>query len=270
MGDYKYPLGIIGGGAMGGALAKALVARGALTAAQVLVADPRPAALQALSEGAGLGTTGDNASVVALCETVVLAVKPQMLAEVVAPLRFAPGQLVVSIAAGVSLGRLAELIGAGQPVVRVMPNLLVTVAECASAYAVNEQVSEAQQARVAEWLGQVGSTVAVAEPLLDAVTGLSGSGPAFVAVFLEALVDGGVMAGLPRAQALQLAAQTMAGVGRWVLENQASPALLKDQVTSPAGTTIAGLQVLEEHGLRGAAFEAVVTAARRSRELGQQ
>lgn len=269
MAVYACQLGIIGAGAMGGALARGFITNGALAPDQVLVADTRPEALSSLADACGVRTTTDNAQVVASCETVMLAVKPQVLAEVLKPLGFAPNQLVISIAAGVSLARLAEVLGEGQPVVRVMPNILATVAEAASAFAGNAQVTAEQLAQVEGWLGSVGTAVAVEERLMDAVTGLSGSGPAFVAVFLEALVDGGVMAGLPRAQALQLAAQTLVGVGRWALETGASPAGLKDQVTSPAGTTIAGLRALEAGGLRSAALEAVLAAANRSRELGK-
>jgi len=154
-------------------------------------------------------------------------------------------------------------------VVRAMPNILCTVRESASAYAVATEVSAQQSALVDALLGSVGLVRRVEERLLDAVTGLSGSGPAFAAVFCEALADGAVAAGLPRPLALELAAQVLVGTGRWVLEN-GSPALLKDQVSSPAGTTIAGLEALEAGGLRAAAMQAVRSAAARSEQLGKE
>jgi len=150
----------------------------------------------------------------------------------------------------------------------VMPNILCTVRESASAYATGPEVTEEQQAWIESLLGSAGLVLRVEERLLDAVTGLSGSGPAFAAVFCEALADGGVAAGLPRPVAVQLAAQVLLGTGRWVLEH-GSPAQLKDAVTSPAGTTIAGLQALESGGLRSAALQAVRAAAQRSSELGR-
>lgn len=264
----QYALGVIGAGAMGSALVRGFVERGVLLAAEIIVSDARPEALQALAQSTKVATTPDNGAVVAGSQVVLIALKPQVLAEVLQPLELAPDQLVVSIAAGVSLARLAEVLGAEQPLVRVMPNVLATVAEAASAYAGNQWATSEHLALVQRLLGSVGTALPVPEKLLDAVTGLSGSGPAFVAVFLEALADGGVAAGLPRAEAVRLAAQTVLGVGRWVLETGGSPAALKDQVTSPGGTTIAGLRALESGGLRSAALEAVVAAAVRSRELG--
>jgi pyrroline-5-carboxylate reductase len=253
---------------MGAALVRGFVGRGVLTPGEIIVSDPRPEALQALAQTTGVVTTSDNAEVVTTATGVLVAIKPQILAEVLGPLTFQPGQLVISIAAGVSLAKLADVTGPAQPLVRVMPNVLATVGSAASAYAGNEQATSEHLALVQRLLDSVGTAVRVPERLLDAVTGLSGSGPAFVAVFLEALVDGGVAAGLPRADAVRLAAQTVLGVGQWVLETGGSPAQLKDQVTSPGGTTIAGLRALEAGGLRSSAIEAVLAAAQRSRELG--
>jgi pyrroline-5-carboxylate reductase len=265
----QHALGVIGAGAMGAALVRGFVGQGALAAGEVIVADVRAEAAQALAAATGVSVAAGNAEVVGQAEAVLLAVKPQILAEVAQPLEWRPGQLVISIAAGVSLARLQALTTPEQPLVRVMPNVLVTVSEGASAYAANDRATAEHQALVQRLLASVGVAVPVPERLLDAVTGLSGSGPAFAAVFLEALADGGVAAGLPRGEAVRLAAQTLVGVGRWVLETGGSPASLKDLVTSPGGTTIAGLRALEAGGLRGAAIEAVVAAALRSRELGQ-
>jgi len=163
---------------------------------------------------------------------------------------------------------LRETVGDGPCIVRVMPNICCTVGAAASAFAADGDVSDEQIEFVDALLSAAGEVVAVREELLDAVTGLSGSGPAFAAVFIEALADGGVKAGLPREQAQKLAAQTVLGAARWLLETGAGPAQLKDLVTSPGGTTIAGLAALEERGLRAATMSAVVAAAERSKELG--
>lgn len=264
----QYTLGVIGVGAMGGALVRGFVDRGALSPAETLVADTRPEAVQPLSQTAGVAIADSNEQVVSQSAAVLVALKPQVLPEVLPALPWRAGQLVISIAAGVSLERLQQHTRPDQPVIRVMPNILAAVAEAASAYACNDRVSGEQLDFAQRLLASVGTAVRVPERLLDAVTGLSGSGPAFVATFLEALVDGGITAGLPRTDALQLAAQTVLGVGRWVLATGGSPAQLREQVTSPGGTTIAGLRALEAGGLRSATMEAVIAAARRSQELG--
>jgi pyrroline-5-carboxylate reductase len=214
--------------------------------------------------------TDDNRVVVERAQNLLVALKPQVLREVLGALRgdFRPGQLLISIAAGVSLDTLRQIVGPAPALVRVMPNICCTVGEAASAWTVAPGVSDEQRALVAELLSAAGEAVEVEERLLDAVTGLSGSGPAFTALFVEALADGGVKAGLPRAQALRLAAQTVLGAARWVLDNEASPAQLKDLVTSPGGTTIAGVAALEARAFRAGVIEAVVAATERARELG--
>jgi pyrroline-5-carboxylate reductase len=216
------------------------------------------------------GAEATGRLVVEAAEHVLIAVKPQVIREVLSNLRdaFRPGQLLVSIAAGVSIETLADSAGPAPNIVRVMPNVCCTVGEAASAWATGPDVTDEQERFVQELLGAAGETVAVAEKLLDAVTGLSGSGPAFAAVFIEALADGGVQAGLSREQAQSLAAQTVVGAGRWVLENDGGPARLKDMVSSPGGTTITGLATLEGRAFRSAVIEAVVAAAERSQELG--
>jgi pyrroline-5-carboxylate reductase len=264
----EYELGIIGVGEMGGNLAIGFVDSGQIAAGQIIVSDLRDDLLVFLGER-GMATTRDSQQVVAQAATVLLAVKPQVLPEVCRSLRLQPDQLVISIAAGVTLARLGELVGETQPIIRVMPNILAAVSEAASAYVGNGQATEAHLDLAEGLLSSVGTAVRVEEKLMDAVTGLSGSGPAFVAAFAEAMIDGGVAAGLPRQQAASLAAQTIKGVGQWLLEGGPSPAGLKDKVTSPGGTTIAGLRALERGGMRSAVIEAVVAAAERSRELGK-
>lgn len=263
-----YQLGVIGTGAMGSALVSAVIKAGTLPAGQVVVSDVRQEALDAFSAATGAATTTDNQRVFDEAETVLLALKPQILATALEPLRPRPGQLIISIAAGVSLGKLAGMLGDNLPIVRVMPNILATVGAAASGYAGNALATAEHLALADRLLTSAGAAVRVDEKLLDAVTGLSGSGPAFVAVFAEALADGGVVAGLPRDDAAKLTAQIIMGVGKWLLENPAGPAALKDMVSSPGGTTIAGVRALEAGGFRSAAIEAVVAAAQRSRELG--
>jgi pyrroline-5-carboxylate reductase len=176
---------------------------------------------------------------------------------------------VVSIAAGITLAELERMLAPGTRVVRVMPNTPCLVGCGASGYALGAAATKADGELVNEILFSIGISFLLPEQLLDAVTGLSGSGPAFVALVIEALADGGVLCGLPRDTALRLAAQTVLGAARLVLETGKHPAQLKDMVASPAGTTIEGLKVLEEKGLRAALIQAVEAAARRSKELGR-
>jgi pyrroline-5-carboxylate reductase len=177
--------------------------------------------------------------------------------------------LIVSIAAGISLRQLADSLGSERRLVRVMPNMPCLVGASASGYAPGESATPEDVNLVDRLLNAVGRAFRLPEHLLDAVTGLSGSGPAFVYVMIEALSDGGVRMGLPREVATALAAQTVFGAAKMVLETGAHPAVLKDMVASPGGTTIAGLHALEQRGLRLALMDAVEAATRRSIELGK-
>jgi len=266
----SYKLAVIGGGMMGAALVRGFVGQGILEPAEIIVSDVDASRRQALTTELGVAVTDDNAAAVAQSEAVLVAIKPQVAAAVLPSLRDAvsDGQLVISIMAGVTIGRLRELLGDAPALVRVMPNIPATVQTAASAYAVDAKVTDQQAAEVQRLLEAVGVALPVEERLMDAVTGLSGSGPAFLAVFIEALADGGVAAGLPRKAALELATQTVMGAAKLCQELD-SPALLKDMVASPGGTTIAGLSALEAGGLRSAVIEAVLAAARRSEELGK-
>lgn len=264
-----YRLGVIGAGVMGRALLNAAIRAGVLGAGDVIASDVSPACRREV-EGLGCVATDDNRVVVESAHHLLVALKPQVLREVLGALRedFRDDQLVISIAAGVTLATLREVVGPAPALVRVMPNICCTVGAGAAAWAAAPGVSDEQRAFAAELLGAAGEAVEVEERLLDTVTGLSGSGPAFAALFIEALADGGVKAGLPRAQALRLAAQTVLGAARWVLDHDGSPAQLKDLVASPGGTTIAGVAALEARAFRAAVIEAVVAAAERARELG--
>ena len=205
-------------------------------------------------------------------EIVILAVKPQMLAPVLAEARpvLTPQQLVVSIVAGVPLAQLMLSLGPTVRIIRVMPNTPSLVGACAAAFSPGGAATADDEQLVERMFRAVGVAYRVPEKLLDAVTGLSGSGPAYVAVVIEALSDGGVLMGLPRDVATTLAAQTVFGTAKMVLEAGLHPGVLKDMVASPGGTTIAGLHALEHGGLRAALMDAVEAATRRAEELGKE
>jgi pyrroline-5-carboxylate reductase len=267
-------VGFLGAGRMAQALAAGFV-RGGLTAASNVIAyDPAPPACQAFVEavGAGAKQAKSPAEVIKAARIVFLAVKPQHAAESLAAAAKdwrAGEQLLVSVAAGVTIASLAGPLPKGSAVVRVMPNTPCLIGKGASCYALGEHATAEQGAEVGRLLSAVGFASETPEKLLDAVTGLSGSGPAFVYTVIEALADGGVRAGLPRALAAELAARTVAGAAEMVAATGEHPAALRDAVASPGGTTIAGLAELERHGLRSALIEAVTAATKRSAELGQ-
>jgi pyrroline-5-carboxylate reductase len=266
-------IGIIGAGAMGGAVAAGLLASGIPTAS-IRVSDPDPDRRKTLGESRGIRCGADNREVVEQSDLVVLAVKPNQVTRVLRELGGAGNAslarpLWVSIAAGVSLSSLAGDLPPGARLVRSMPNTPALVGEAATAFVANAEATEADRV-AARLLFEALGTVweAPSEDLLDAVTGLSGSGPAYVFVFVEALGDAGVRMGLPREAAYLLATQTVLGAARLALESGRHPASLRDQVTSPGGTTIAGLERLEAAGFRSAIYDAVEAATRRARELG--
>lgn len=264
-------VGFLGAGQMATALAGGWAKAGLLDVARSLASDPYPTAREKFQAATGVKTTASNRDVAAACDVLVLAVKPQMMAALLAEVRDAipAGKLVVSIAAGVTLKALADGLGAGVPVVRVMPNTPCLVGASASGYTPGPAATAAHVELVGSLFGAVGKAVRVTEPQLDAVTGLSGSGPAFVYAFIEALADGGVRMGLPRDVALALAAQTVLGSAQMVLQTGQHPGALKDAVASPGGTTIAGLHALERAAFRAAAMDAVEAATKRSQELGK-
>jgi len=262
-------LGFIGCGKMATALVEGVLDAGAFSADEIVVSDAYPAAVEALVRKTNVQPAQTNAEVAATAETVVICVKPGDAALALADLREAGAdKLLISIMAGVTLSRLQALAGEKARVVRVMPNTPALVGRGASAYALGGNATPDDAAVVEKILGAVGTVFQVKESLLDAVTGLSGSGPAYVYLVIEAMSDAGVLMGLPRDLALQLSAQTVAGSAEMVLKSGMHPAQLKDAVTSPGGTTIAGLEALEAGGLRAAFLSAVRAATERSRELG--
>ena len=262
--------GFIGAGQMARALAGGFVRAGLVPPEQIVAFDPVDEAAQRFAaEIANARLVTSNAMVVRVSHVVFVAVKPQTLPSVMQEVGGAlnEDQLLVSIAAGISLGRLTAGFRTAR-VIRVMPNTPCLVGRGAAGYALGPGATAADGELVGNLLRAVGLAFAVEERLLDAVTGLSGSGPAFVYTMIEALSDGGVRMGLPRAVATALAAQTVLGAAEMVLATGEHPAVLKDRVASPGGTTIAGLQALENHGLRAALMAAVEAATRRSVELG--
>lgn len=263
-------IGFLGAGRMATALAQGFVRAGLAGASQVIASDLDGGARAQFAAATGGATTASNRDVL-VADTVVVAVKPGQVAEVLAEVRPAVEErhLFVSIAAGITLGRLDAALPAGTRVVRVMPNTPALVGCSATAFALGTGCRPEDGARVQQLFSAVGVALAVKEPLLDAVTGLSGSGPAYGYLMIEALSDGAVAAGLPRDVATRLAAQTLLGAARMVLETGMHPGALKDQVTSPGGTTIEGIHELERAGVRAGLMNAVRTAAEKSRRLGQ-
>jgi pyrroline-5-carboxylate reductase len=264
-------IGFIGAGQMARALARGLVQAGLVQPAQIVAADPVSAALeQFVAQTPGARRAINNRALAEQCDIVTLAVKPQHLESATADLASATAdKLVISILAGVRLNKLAAAFP-GARLARVMSNTPALVGHGASAFALGPQSTKADADLVAQVLTAVGRAFQVEEKLLDAVTGLSGSGPAYVYVAIEALADGGVRMGLPREVALTLAAQTVKGAAEMVLATGDHPGVLKDRVASPGGTTIAGLAALENGGLRAALIAAVEAATRRSIELGSE
>jgi pyrroline-5-carboxylate reductase len=241
------------------------------SAKNIIASDVLAASREKFTAETGARAVENNADVFANSDVVILAVKPQQMAEVLkaAKAQIKASHLIVSIAAGVSLKTMTDVLGAKSRLVRVMPNTPCLVGKGASAFALGGKATEEDGQVVEQLLSTVGIAISVPEKLLDAVTGLSGSGPAYVYLAIEAMSDGGVRTGLPRDIATKLAAQTVLGAAAMVLETGEHPAALKDAVASPGGTTIAGLHALENGGLRSALINAVEAATLRSRELGQ-
>ena len=260
----------IGAGKMASAIAGGIVKAGIFPAGALSAFDVNPQAAEAFTALTGVRSTTDPACELAAAENVLIAVKPQYLAAALETYKgkFA-GKLVISIVAGVTLETLGALTGTDR-LVRVMPNTPVLAGKGAAAFAGGKEANESDLALVSRIFNAAGIGLEVPERLLDAVTGLSGSGPAYVFEFSQALADGGVAEGLPRDKALLLAAQTVLGAAAMVLESGRHPAVLKDEVTSPGGTTARGLEKLAEKGFSGTVLQAVRAASARSAELGKK
>lgn len=267
----KLTIGFLGAGKMATALAKGFVTARLLPAANITASDVIEAARSAFARETKARVVSSNLEVVKRAGTLILAVKPDQVATVLAEIRPAMTQehLLISIAAGVPIAKLEAGAGAAARIIRVMPNTPALVGSSATAFALGKSAGPDDARQAQELFSSVGIALQVKEALLDAVTGLSGSGPAFIYMVIEALSDGGVAAGLPRDVATKLAAQTVLGSARMVLETGMHPGALKDMVASPGGTTIEGLHELEKGKLRGTLMNAVRAAAEKSRKLGQ-
>ena len=265
-------IGLVGAGRMATALGRGFVGAKLLPASALLASDPSDAARASFAhEVPGATVLNRNGPEFAQCDVVILAVKPQLMKPVLAEVRdvIRPDALVVSIAAGVTLAGLAAGLSTGQRIIRVMPNTPCLIGRGASAYSLGTHATADDGRLVAQLLSAVGVAYPVPEEQLDAVTGLSGSGPAFVYTMIELLGQGGVDMGLPAALAADLATHTVAGAAAMVLATGQTPAVLRDRVTSPGGTTLAGLKAMEENGFGPAVLAAVRAATRRSAELGK-
>lgn len=264
-------IAFIGAGNMGSAMIRGLISSGAAKPSQIMASDLDGERVGALARELKIAVAKDNRSAVEWCDLLVLAVKPQVLDEVLPELGDIGSKLVLSIVAGATIAKIQSGLGGKAKVVRAMPNTPALVGEGISAFCAGSGVTATELKRAQKILGAVGETVLVKkEELLDAVTGLSGSGPAYVFLVIEALADGGVLMGLDRETALKLAAQTVLGSAKLLIETGKHPAQLREMVTSPGGTTAVGLRKLEQKGVRGAFISAVKSATERARELGKK
>jgi pyrroline-5-carboxylate reductase len=265
-------IGMLGAGNMAGALIRGLLASKSVTKEQIFASDVRADHLKELEAQYGIKTFSDNIQLAAASNLVVLAVKPQVVDRVLDQMStsFAPGTLLVSIAAGVPIRSLEARLPEHVRVVRAMPNTAAIALAGATGIAPGSRATQDDIDVTQALFAAIGRSVVLDETLIDAVTGLSGSGPAYVMVMIEALADGGVKVGLHRDTALLLAAQTVYGSAKLLLETGEHPGRLKDMVTSPGGTAIAGLHTLESGGLRRTLIDAVDSATKRAVELGEQ
>jgi len=264
-------VGFLGAGNMGEAMIRGLLKAGTVPAEDIFATDARLDRLQQLGKLYGIHTLSDNSLLVKRVDVVILAVKPQIIHSVLkeAGSAVTPKKLVISVAAGVPTAALRADLPKGVRLIRVMPNTPALVLEGMTAVAKADGLQKGDLETAEEIFGAVGKVVVLEEEALDAVTGLSGSGPAYVALMIEALADGGVKVGLDRLTAMTLAAQTVLGSAKLLIETGAHPGQLKDMVTSPGGTAIAGIAALEEGGVRRTLISAVERATLRSRELGR-
>jgi pyrroline-5-carboxylate reductase len=265
-------IAFIGAGNMGEALIKGLLQAGQVRPEQVIATDIRTDRLDVIHKMYRIETLTNNEEAATKAQILLLAVKPQVMDEVLTGLRGAVTEdhLLLSVAAGIRTAFIEARFSHPTRVVRIMPNTPALILAGASAITPGRHATEEDLKTTREVFEAVGRVVQVEEKLMDAVTGLSGSGPAYIFVLIEALADAGVQMGLTREVATLLAAQTAFGAARMVLESGEHPAKLKDMVTSPAGTTVAGLHILEQAGFRGLLMEAVEAATRRSMELGEE
>ena len=264
-------IGVIGTGNMGEALISGLLHSRSSTPENIICSDIRKDKLKIVKESYGVLTSGNNLNVVSASEIVVYAVKPQIMASVLRETATSldMSKLIISIAAGVPLSAIESCLNKDLRLVRVMPNIAASVKEGAAAIAAGKHALKDDLKVAKAIFDSVGKSVIIEEELMDAITGLSGSGPAYLFLIVDALADAGVKMGLSREDALLLSTQTVLGAAKLLMETNEHPGKLKDRVTSPGGTAIAGLHTLEEGGLRTTLINAVEAATRRSKELGE-
>lgn len=262
-------IGICGTGNMGKAIIQGLVGSGLIGPEHIYIYNIHKAKAEAIQQESGVTVVDSAAELVKQAKAVILAVKPNSMGSVLTEIKdvVQPDTVVISIAAGLTIERLAAPLPQGTKIIRVMPNTPALVGEGMSALAVNETVTEDEKAAALAVFESFGKAELVAERLIDAVCGLSGSGPAYVYMFIEALADGAVLEGMPRQMAYTFAAQTVLGAAKMVLETGEHPGKLKDDVCSPGGTTIEAVRILEEKGFRAAAAAAVVASTEKNKAL---
>lgn len=266
----NFNIGFIGAGVMAEAFMQGLLNTKSTLPEKILAYDIKKERLDYLTGEYGIQALDDCRELIRESQVILLAVKPQNVAEALAPFKevFTEDKLVISIAAGVSINKLYKYISEMVSLARVMPNTPCLIGKGASAVSFSKNIKNEQKETACKILEAVGTVHVLPEKLMNAVTGLSGSGPAYIYLVIEALSDAGVYAGLPRDISLNLAVQTVIGAASMVEVTKTNPALLKEKVTSPAGTTISGLHILERAGVRAAFMDAVIAAAKRSEELG--
>lgn len=264
-------VGMVGGGQMGEALIRGMIESDLIAAESITVAEPMARRREYLEKTYKINGVESPKELTGKSEVIILAIKPQIMEPVLRQYSayLTEEHLLISIAAGIPLSFLEQLAGENLRVIRVMPNTPALVLAGASAISGNQNIRQEDMEIAQQIFSAVGTCIEVPENLLDAVTGLSGSGPGYVFTFLEAMIDGGVLAGLPRPVAEELAVQTLYGSAKLAMETREPAAVLKGKVTSPGGTTITGIQALEEGGLRGTVMTAVEAATERSKALGQ-
>jgi pyrroline-5-carboxylate reductase len=263
---------IIGTGNMGEALVSGLISSASSKPKNIICTDVREAKLKAIQESYGVQTTLDNLDAVAISDIVIYAVKPQIMAAVLNETagKLDMSKLIISIAAGVPMEAIESRLSKKLRLIRVMPNIAAAVKEAATAVAAGKHATKEDIKLAMAIFNSIGKTVFIPENyLMDAITGLSGSGPAYIFLIAEAMADAGVKVGLSRQDALFLSAQTVLGAAKMLIETQEHPGQLRDRVTSPGGTAIAGLATLEQGGLRTTLINAVEVATNRSKELGE-
>ena len=263
-------IGFIGAGKMGGAIIKGLISSGFVAKENIFASESTPEAAQEAAERLGIEVITDNSKLITESDVVVLATKPYVIKKLLETLKhsFKENKLVISIAAGISTSSIEEILDNDVPVIRVMPNTPALVEEGMTAICRGRCANDDHAGLTKELFSKVGRSCEVPEHLIDAVTGVSGSGPAFFYLIIEALADGGVKLGIPKATALELAAQTALGAAKMILETGKHPSVLKDEVTTPGGCTAAGLATLEENAIRSAMIKTVADTAKSASCLG--